>query len=114
MTSETTIAVHDAGPRRATYYPVTPPPLDPELLRLDVTISWPVILVTLLLVPPLGALQLSHRSDVPIGLRGRHRLGVARRGRDGLGGRSPGAPGARADPDDQGLDNPLTGRTVPR
>ena len=69
MTSETTIAVHDAGPRRATYYPVTPPPLDPELLRLDVTISWPVILVTLLLVPPLGALQLSHRSDVPIGLR---------------------------------------------
>ena len=69
MTTDTDPALHDAGPRRATYYPVTPPRPDPSIVGDDVTISWPVILLTLLLVPPLGALQLSHRSDVPVGLR---------------------------------------------
>jgi hypothetical protein len=68
-TTDAQLAVHDGGPRRATYYPMTPAPFDPESVDDDVTISWPVILVTLLLVPPLGALQLSHRSDVPLGLR---------------------------------------------
>jgi hypothetical protein len=67
MTTTHVVAVHDAGPRTATAYPMTPPPLDPEVG--DVTISWPVILVTLLVMPPLGALQLTHRRDVPAGLR---------------------------------------------
>jgi hypothetical protein len=68
-TTHLVVAVHDAGPRTATYYPMTPPPYDPEAVADDVTISWPVILVTLLVMPPLGALQLTHRRDVPAGLR---------------------------------------------
>jgi hypothetical protein len=39
------------------------------MLGHDVTISWPMIIVTLILVPPLGALQLTHRKDLPVGLR---------------------------------------------
>ncbi len=68
-TTDLMVAVHDAGPRTATSYPLTPPPFDPEAVVDDVTISWPVILVTLLVMPPLGALQLTHRRDVPAGLR---------------------------------------------
>jgi len=62
-------SVHDAGPRRSWSYPLTPAPNDPELVGHDVTISWPMIIVTLILVPPLGALQLTHRKDLPIRLR---------------------------------------------
>jgi len=69
MSYDTATVVHDGGPRRATYYPVTPPPYDPELVGRDVTLGWPLLMLTLLLVPPLGALQLTHRTDVPIGLR---------------------------------------------
>jgi hypothetical protein len=69
MPTEKVTVVHDDGPRRATYYPVTPPPYDPELVGRDITLGWPLLMLTLLLVPPLGALQLSHRTDVPIGLR---------------------------------------------
>jgi hypothetical protein len=69
MTTDLMVAVHDAGPRTATAYPATPPPFDPEVVGHDLTISWPVIMVTLILLPPLGALQLSHRRDVPLGLR---------------------------------------------
>lgn len=68
-TSDVLVATHDAGPRRSIAYPVTPAPYDPELLGGDITISWPMIVVTLLLVPPLGALQLTHRTDVPVRLR---------------------------------------------
>ncbi len=69
MATEPVISVHDGGPRRATYYPVTAPPYDPELVGQDVTLGWPLLMLTLILVPPLGALQLTHRTDVPIGLR---------------------------------------------
>ena len=68
-TTDLMVAVHDAGPRTAVSYPATPPPLDPELVGRDLTISWPVIMVTLILMPPLGALQLTHRRDVPVPLR---------------------------------------------
>ena len=68
-TTDLTVAAHDAGPRTATSYPVPPPPYDPGVVGSDLTISWPVIMVTLILLPPLGALQLSHRRDVPAGLR---------------------------------------------
>jgi hypothetical protein len=68
-TTDVRVMTHDDGPRRATSYPVTPPRHDPQRLADDVTISWPVIMLTLMLVPPLGALQLTHRSDVPAGLR---------------------------------------------
>jgi len=68
-TADLAPSVHDAGPRRSWSYPVTPAPHDPELLGRDVTISWPMIMVTLILVPPLGALQLTHRKDLPVGLR---------------------------------------------
>jgi hypothetical protein len=69
MSTETVTVVHDGGPRRATYYPLTPAPYDPELVGRDVTLGWPLLMLTLLLVPPLGALQLTHRTDVPTGLR---------------------------------------------
>ena len=62
-------SVHDAGPRRAMSYPLTPPPLDPELDAPDVTTGWPMIIVTLLVFPVLGAAQLTHRHDVPVRLR---------------------------------------------
>jgi hypothetical protein len=68
-TADLAPSVHDAGPRRSWSYPATPAPHDPELLGLDVTIGWPMIIVTLILVPPLGALQLTHRKDLPVGLR---------------------------------------------
>jgi hypothetical protein len=68
-TTDLMVAVHDAGPRTATSYPVPPAPYDPGVVGSDLTISWPVIMVTLILLPPLGALQLSHRRDVPVGLR---------------------------------------------
>ncbi len=68
-TTDLLVAVHDAGPRTAVSYPVTPAPYDPEFVGRDVTISWPVIMVTLILMPPLGALQLTHRRDVPVQLR---------------------------------------------
>ena len=68
-TTDLMVAVHDAGPRTATSYPRTPPPPDPEAIGDDLTISWPVVLVTLLVMPPLGMLQLRHRRDVPAGLR---------------------------------------------
>jgi hypothetical protein len=69
MSTETVTVVHDGGQRRATYYPLTPPPYDPELVGRDVTLGWPLLIITLLVVPPLGALQLTHRTDVPVGLR---------------------------------------------
>jgi hypothetical protein len=62
-------SVHDAGPRRATSYPLTPAPYDPELGVADVTIGWPMIIVALLVFPLLGAAQLAHRHDVPVRLR---------------------------------------------
>ena len=68
-TSDVLVMTHDDGPRRAIAYPVLPARLDPEGLGADLTDSWPVIMVALMLVPPLGALQLSHRTDVPVGLR---------------------------------------------
>jgi hypothetical protein len=68
-TSDVLVMTHDDGPRRAIAYPVMPARLDPEGPGADLTISWPVIMVALVLVPPLGALQLSHRTDVPVGLR---------------------------------------------
>jgi hypothetical protein len=69
MSTETVTVVHDGGGRQATYYPLTPPPYDPELVGRDITLGWPLLLITLLLVPPLGALQLTHRTDVPVALR---------------------------------------------
>jgi hypothetical protein len=68
-TTDVLRTAHDDGPRRATSYPLTPARRDPELVGHDLTISWPVIMLALVLVPPLGALQLTHRSDVPVGLR---------------------------------------------
>ena len=67
--SDVLVMTHDDGPRRATAYRVTPARLDPEGLGADLTISWPVIVLALVFVPPLGALQLSHRADVTVGLR---------------------------------------------
>ena len=68
-TADLAPTVHESGPRRNWSYPVTPAPHDPELLGRDVTISWPMIIVTLILMPPLGALQLTHRKDIPVRLR---------------------------------------------
>ena len=68
-TADLAPSVHDSGPRRSWSYPLTPAPHDPELIASDVTISWPMIVVTLILMPPLGALQLTHRKDIPVGLR---------------------------------------------
>jgi hypothetical protein len=69
QTTDVRASVHDDGPRRATSYPVTLPHFDPEVVGHDLTTSWPVIMLTLVLVPPLGALQLTHRVDVPVRLR---------------------------------------------
>jgi len=68
-TADLAPSVHDSGPRRSWSYPLTPAPHDPEFIGRDVTISWPMIIVTLILMPPLGALQLTHRKDIPVGLR---------------------------------------------
>lgn len=70
MSSTRTVPTHHAdGPRASASYRTPPPPLDPRALGSDVTVSWPLLVVTLLLVPPLGALQLRHRVDLPVGLR---------------------------------------------
>ena len=66
-TTHPSTSIHSTRLRTAIEYPRTPPRCDP--LATDVTTSWPVIVVTLLLVPPLGALQLAHRTDLPRSLR---------------------------------------------
>lgn len=70
MSSTRTVPTHHSdGPRASTSYRTPPPPPDPRTLGSDVTVTWPLLVVTLLLVPPLGALQLRHRVDLPLGLR---------------------------------------------
>ena len=55
--------------RATTAYAVAHPLPDPERDEADSTTSWPVIVMLLLLVPPLGWLQLSHRHEVDVRLR---------------------------------------------
>lgn len=50
-------------------YPATTPRPDPETSAPDATTSWPVILVVLLFVPPLGWLLLARRPDIDRGVR---------------------------------------------
>lgn len=65
------IATHESAWRVATVYDVPLPPRDPA--QSDATTSWAMVVVLLLLVPPLGWLQLGHRTDVD----GRIRIAVA-------------------------------------
>ena len=58
------IATHASAWRVATVYDVPAPPRDP--VGADATTSWAMVLTLLLLLPPLGWLQLSHRSDVDL------------------------------------------------
>jgi hypothetical protein len=61
------IATHASAWRVATVYDVTLPPRDPAAT--DATTSWAMVIALLLLVPPLGWLQLGHRSDVDVRVR---------------------------------------------
>ncbi|HET7899826.1 MAG TPA: hypothetical protein VFL59_01480 [Candidatus Nanopelagicales bacterium] len=61
------IATHESRWRDSTVYDVPAPPRDPSTS--DATTSWPMVLVLLLLVPPLGWLQLRHRTDVELSVR---------------------------------------------
>jgi hypothetical protein len=56
------VATHATAWRMATEYPTTAPPRDPDLT--DVTTSWAMVVGLLLLMPPLGWLQLRHRPDI--------------------------------------------------
>ena len=75
-------ATHASAWRVATVYDVPLPPRDPS--GTDATTSWAMVVTLLLLMPPLGWLQLRHRSDVDDD--GVPDLGAARsrRHRDGL------------------------------
>ena len=64
-------ATHASAWRVATVYDVPLPPRDPS--GTDATTSWAMVVTLLLLMPPLGWLQLRHRSDVD----GRVRVAVA-------------------------------------
>ncbi len=61
------IATHASAWRDATVYDVPRPPRDPA--STDATTSWAIVITLLLLVPPLGWLQLSHRHDVDVRIR---------------------------------------------
>ena len=61
------IATHASAWRVATVYDVPAPPRDP--VGADATTRWAMVLTLLLLLPPLGWLQLSHRSDVDLRVR---------------------------------------------
>ena len=61
------IATHASAWRVATVYDVPAPPRDP--VGADATTSWAMVLALLLLLPPLGWLQLSHRTDVDLRMR---------------------------------------------
>jgi len=61
------IATHASAWRVATVHDVPLPPRDPS--GTDATTSWVMVLTLLLLVPPLGWLQLRHRSDVDVRVR---------------------------------------------
>ena len=65
------VTTHASAWRVATVYDVPLPPRDPS--GTDATTSWAMVVTLLLLMPPLGWLQLRHRSDVD----GRVRLAVA-------------------------------------
>jgi hypothetical protein len=65
--------VYTSASRTAVVYPRTPARQDPRLVDGDPSTAWLVVLLLLLLVPPLGWLQLSRRHDVD----GRLRLAVA-------------------------------------
>ena len=54
--------------REATVYPATPAPLDPDSDQVTVT-GWPFIVTLLLLLPPLGWLQLAHRREIDVPAR---------------------------------------------
>ena len=56
------IATHASAWRVATVYDVPAPPRDPA--GADATTSWAMVVTLLLLLPPLGWLQLTHRRDV--------------------------------------------------
>jgi hypothetical protein len=60
-------ATHASRWRDATVYDVPAPPRDPSAT--DATTSWAMVIVLLLLVPPLGWLQLRHRTDVDRSVR---------------------------------------------
>ncbi len=63
----TATATHPAGPRTSTVYPATPPHGD--FFDVDPTTAWPMIVLVLLLIPPLGWLLLAYRHDMVIPLR---------------------------------------------
>jgi hypothetical protein len=55
--------IHQTRWRETTVYPATPAPVDPDSDELVVT-GWAFVVTLLVLLPPLGWLQLSHRRDV--------------------------------------------------
>ena len=61
------IATHASAWRTATVYDVPAPPRDPS--GTDATTSWAMVVTLLLLLPPLGWLQLSHRGDLDVRIR---------------------------------------------
>jgi hypothetical protein len=64
-----TTADHVSAWRDVVVYDTPAPPSDPESTGVDATTNWATILLLLLLVPPLGLLQLSRRHDVDLRLR---------------------------------------------
>ena len=65
--------LHFSAIRTVDVYPQSHSRSDPRLIRSDRSTSWLVVMVLLLLVPPLGWLQIAHRSDI----NGRLRIAVA-------------------------------------
>jgi hypothetical protein len=61
--------VAHSGARISTTYRLVPSRQDPELGVDDPSTTWPVVILLLMLVPPLGWLQLSERHDLDIRLR---------------------------------------------
>lgn len=61
------VATHASAWRVATEYAVPAPPRDPVLT--DATTHWAMVVTLLLLLPPLGWLQLTHRHDMAVAPR---------------------------------------------
>jgi hypothetical protein len=57
--------IHLTRWRETTVYPATPAPVDPDTDERVVT-GWAFVITLLVLLPPLGWLQLSHRRDVAV------------------------------------------------
>ena len=65
--------IYRSSTRTVSMYPLTRSRQDPELVLDDASTSWLMVMALLLLIPPLGWLQLSHRGDMD----GRLRIAIA-------------------------------------